>query len=273
MAPLLTFIIPVRHQDNARDWNLLKTNLSQTIASIANQDHDGWQAIIVANEGADLPPLPDKFQVEPVTFPPNQLHERGDTSLEVFHDAFRLDKGRRVLRGMLRSRQSRFFMLVDDDDFVSTRIAGFVAKHTDSNGWRVDQGYIWDGGHVLFRTNSFNHLCGTSLIVRADLYQLPERFEDASHEWMKTMLGSHRRIGEILAEAGTPLSPLPFPGAIYRVGHPGSHSRMPGVFEKYFWNREALRHPLATIKNLFRLKPFDHRLRQEFLGPSYASAL
>ena len=31
---LVTFIIPVRHQDNARDWGLLKANLTQTVASI-----------------------------------------------------------------------------------------------------------------------------------------------------------------------------------------------------------------------------------------------
>ena len=57
MSPL-TFIIPVRHQDNARDWALLKANLTQTAASIASQTHPGWRALVVANEGADLPDLP-----------------------------------------------------------------------------------------------------------------------------------------------------------------------------------------------------------------------
>ena len=50
---MLTFIIPVRHQDNARDWTLLKANLSQTAASIAGQTHPGWRALVVANEGAN----------------------------------------------------------------------------------------------------------------------------------------------------------------------------------------------------------------------------
>jgi hypothetical protein len=120
---LVTFIIPVRHQDNARDWSLLKANLVQTIASILNQTNDDWRGIIVANEGADLPDLPERFDVERVTFPPNDMHELGKSgNMEDFYDAFRADKGRRVLKGMLRARGSRFFMIVDDDDFVSARI-------------------------------------------------------------------------------------------------------------------------------------------------------
>lgn len=72
---LVTFIIPVRHQENARDWSRLKANLTQTVASISNQTNGDWRGIIVANEGADLPDLPEKFSAVRVTFPPNDLHE------------------------------------------------------------------------------------------------------------------------------------------------------------------------------------------------------
>ena len=44
----------------------------------------------------------------------------------------------------------------------------------------------------------------------AGLYALPGRFDDASCDWIKVMLGSHVRIGGILAERGTPLAALPF---------------------------------------------------------------
>ncbi len=129
---LVTFIIPVRHQDNARDWSLLKANLMQTIASISNQTNDDWRGIIVANEGADLPDLPERFGVERVTFPPNDMHELGKAgNMEDFYDAFRADKGRRVLMGMLRARDSRFFMIVDDDDFVSARIVQHASENPD----------------------------------------------------------------------------------------------------------------------------------------------
>jgi len=263
---MLTFIIPVRHQDNARDWASLKANLAQTAASIASQTHPGWRALVVANEGADLPALPAGFEVVRVTFPPNDLHEMGKADLEAVYEAFRADKGRRVLAGMLAARDSRFFMIVDDDDFVSARIAGHVAENPGANGWTIDRGYIWDdGGRLLLGYDEFSHLCGTSLIVRADLYGLPERFEDASLDWIKSMLGSHVRIADILAGRGTPLSPLPFRGAVYRVAHGGSHSKAPSLVKKYFLSREALARPRRLLRHLARLLVGDGA-RREFFG-------
>ena len=266
---LVTFIIPVRHQDNARDWTLLKANLAQTIASISNQNHDDWRAIIVSNEGADLPSLPDRFEVVRVTFPPNDLHEIGQAGLEEVYEAFRADKGRRVLMGMLAASDSRFFMIVDDDDFVSARIVRHVSENPDANGWAIDRGYIWDdGGKLLLGYDEFNHLCGTSLIVRSDLYGLPRRFDDASLGWIKSMLGSHVRIADILAGRGTPLSPLPFRGAVYRVAHGGSHSKAPSLLTRYFLSREALKRPRRMLRNLARLRLVGDSARREFFGRS-----
>jgi len=264
---LVTFIIPVRHQNNARDWNLLKANLIQTIASISNQTNDDWRGIVVANNGADLPDLPARFDVERVNFPPNDMHERGIVSEDDFHDAFRVDKGRRVLMGMLRARNSRFFMIVDDDDFVSAGIVQYVSENSAANGWTIDRGYIWDdGGKVLLKHNDFNHLCGTSLIIRSDLYGLPERFEDASSDWIKSMLGSHVRIAEILAKQGTPLATLPFRGAVYRVANRASHSKTPSLLAKYFLNWAALRRPRGLLRNASRLRLVGDAMRREFFG-------
>lgn len=264
---LLTFIIPVRHQDNARDWGLLKANLAQTVASISNQTHDDWRGIIVANEGADLPALPDRFSVVRVTFAPNNLHEMGEADLEAVYEAFRADKGRRVLSGMLASRDSRFFMIVDDDDFVSAHIVGHISENPSANGWTIERGYIWDdGGRILLGYDEFNHLCGTSLIVRSDLYSLPETFEKASPDWIKTMLGSHVRIAEILATRGTPLVALPFRGAVYRVAHAGSHSKASSLVRTYFLSRKALKRPRRLLRHLGRLRFLDKQLQREFFG-------
>ncbi|MGO7565584.1 hypothetical protein ACC754_42280, partial [Rhizobium johnstonii] len=64
-------------------------------------------------------------------------------------------------------------------------------------GWTIDHGYIWDdGGNFLFCHDDFSHLCVTSLIIRADLYELPQRFEDASLDWIKSILVSHVRIDD-----------------------------------------------------------------------------
>jgi hypothetical protein len=269
---LLTFVVPIRHQANARDWNQLKANLAETLASIANQTCGDWRGIVVANEGADLPELPERFAVERVTFSPNVMHERGGSTVEDFREAFRVDKGRRVLRGMLRARDSRFFMIVDDDDFVSARIVQHVAENPDANGWFLRRGYIWDHhGRFLLAHDDFNHVCGTSLIVRSDLYGIPETFEHASPEWIKSMLGSHHRITEILADRGTPLAPLPFRGAVYRVANQVSHSRTPSILVRYFFSWEALKHPARLVRNIFRLRVVSAAAKREYFGGAASS--
>ncbi len=264
---LITFIIPVRHQENSNDWASLKSRLSQTIASIAGQSNSDWRAVIVANEGADLPDLPPQFSVERVSFPPNQLYDLNGPDREKAYDAFRLDKGRRVLSGMLSARDSRFFMIVDDDDFVSANIVAFVAKHPNANGWKIEKGYIWsEGGRLLLHQNDFSNFCGTSLIVRSDLYRLPEKFEDADIDHMKSMMGSHVRVGKALAEAGSPLEALPFRGAIYRVGHSGAHSKSPSLLRTHFLSTFVLCRPHRLLRNLSRVRLLNHGLQKQFFG-------
>jgi hypothetical protein len=267
---LVAFIIPVRHQANARNWSLIKANLAQTLASISNQTHDDWRGIIVANEGADLPDLPPRFSVERVSFPPNELHERNQAgNVQDFWDAIRADKGRRVLSGMLRARDSHFFMVVDDDDFVSARIVQYVAEHRDANGWIITRGYLWDhGGKLLLQHDDFNHVCGTSLIVRSALYGLPERFEQASLDWIKSMAGSHHFVDRLLADRGTPLAPLPFRGAVYRVGHAGSYTQTSSLLHRNFLHWRVIKEPRRLFRNLGKLRLVGDATRREFFGGS-----
>ncbi len=268
---LVTFIIPVRHQANASDWGALKARLTQTVASIAGQSNGDWRGVIVANEGADLPDLPPRFSVESVTFPPNQLHDLHSADREQVYDAFRLDKGRRVLKGMLSARDTRFFMIVDDDDFVSANIVDHVSAHPDANGWKIDKGYLWsEGTRLVLHQNDFANFCGTSLIVRSDLYGLPATFEDADEAYIKTMLGSHVRIGKILADSGKALETLPFRGAIYRVGHSGAHSKSSNLLRTYFLNTSLMKRPHRLLRNLMRVRPLGQALREEFFGAASA---
>lgn len=266
--PLVTFIIPVRHPQNAPDWAVLCARLEQTLASVANQSLPDWACIVVANEGVTLPSLPKGVTVAWVDFPPNELYDLTQYPREMVYDAVRLDKGRRVLAGMMAALQSNFFMVVDDDDLLSNAIVAHVARNPEVHGWFIEQGYLWDdGGHWLLRIEQFDRLCGTSLIVRSDLYGLPPSAGAAEVDWIKTMLGSHILIKPILAARGTPLEPLPFPGAVYRVGSSSSHSQSPGLWRKGFFNRSVCRRPHRVIGNLTRLRWIGSALRREFFGP------
>ena len=267
MDTVITFIIPVRHQDNASDWPRLKVNLAQTARSIRAQTNKQWRAIVVANDGADLPELPDGFEVVSVQFAPNPKYDLHCDDREAIYDAVRLDKGRRILAGMLHAKKTDYFMVVDDDDFVHQDLVAFAASNPGANGWRINEGLVWDdGGRLLLLNSDFNNLCGTSLVIKAKLYNLPAHFEEASEDFIKTMLGSHVMIAKILNDRGSPLAPLPFVGAIYRVGHAGSHSKSKGIIRKYFLNKNALKNPVQLVANLIRLQFLSSNIKKAYFG-------
>lgn len=267
MDTALTFVIPVRHPNNARDWSELKNNLAVTLASIANQAEPGWRAVVVANSSSDLPPLPAGVEVAWVDFPPNSLHEQGTADREEFYEAVRFDKGRRILAGMLAAGPTDYFMVVDDDDLISSSLTGFVKQHRGENGWFVYHGYVWSPGKTLiYRCPNFSMVCGTSHIIRADLFALPASIETAKVDYIKMMLGSHVFITKHLAAQGTPLAALPFPGAIYRTGHTGSHSRSKDILSTYLLHRWLLKRPMELARRFSRLRLLGGGLRREFFG-------
>lgn len=266
---MLTFVIPVRHPANSKNWPQLKRLLEQTAVAISRQDSDQWRAVVVANTGADLPPLPARFEVKRVDFPPNPKHELGkdEAEKEAVYDAFRFDKGRRVLAGMLHLRDSDYFMIVDDDDFVSCKLARFVADHGGASGWYIQNGYVWtDGGRGLFVHPNFHKYCGTSHIVRADLMELPQTFEQAEPTYIKQMLGSHLFLERHLHESGNPLSPLPFVGAVYRIGHPGAHSKSASLWRTFVFQKSFAKRPWVILRNVLRMRVVTPRLRREYFG-------
>jgi glycosyltransferase involved in cell wall biosynthesis len=266
---VLTFVIPLRHPANSSDWAALKGRLAQTMRSIAAQDDLRWRAIVVANAGSDLPPLPDNFQLKEVDFPPNPMFDRGNNDLETFRDTFRIDKGRRVLAGILEADRSGHVMVVDDDDFVSCRLTSFVASHRAENGWYVQNGYLWgDGGRLIYEYADFSKFCGTSHIVKTALFPLPESVAAADPESIRRIYGSHVFIREYLADRGVPLRPLPFRGAVYRIGHAGAHSKSPGLLRQVFFKRELLKNPLKFARRFARLRLLGTDLRHQFWGRS-----
>jgi hypothetical protein len=235
----LTFIIPVRHHANASDWDAAMVRLLQTAASISAQSSGNWRAVVVANECSGLPDLPKNFSVVRVDYPPNASHKKDGISRNEFYEAFRFDKGRRVLAGMLYARPLGHIMIVDDDDFVHRNLAKYVSSNPENNGWSLTEGWIWpDGGDLVYRSSRFNMLCGTSHIIRADLYAIPSVSNEASDDYIKYWLGSHIFIESILKQRGIVLEPLPFAGAVYRVGHAGAHSQSSGSIGEYIDHAE-----------------------------------
>ena len=167
-------------------------------------------------------------------------------------DTLRLDKGRRVLAGMLHVGKMKYVMVVDDDDFVNRKLTSFVPKISLRMAGTLKTamyGRIIATSYYLY--SDFLHLCGTSLIIRADLYQLPETLEAASDEYIRRMLGSHMFMRDHLQQRGTPLAPLPFAGPFIELAMPIRIVKPKVDFILYaFHDKWYIRHPLVFFRRI-----------------------
>jgi hypothetical protein len=261
----LCFVIPVRHHENAVDWPLLCRNLEETTRSIAAQTSSDWRGIVVANTGSKLPALPSGFDVVRVDFPPNPAHSPEGQTREQFLDHIRLDKGRRVLAGLLTTADARFVMTVDDDDLVSRRLVAFLSSRPADRIWSIDEGFCWTpGSRILYRYSDFSMFCGTSLVIPRAAFKLPATVAEADPEDVKVLFGSHVLVQDRLKAEGWQFDPIPFKGAIYRIGHAGNHSKAKSVLETWLLNKHVLRSPRRIARSLLRLRIYGPGSKREF---------
>ncbi|WP_460275541.1 hypothetical protein [Celeribacter sp. ULVN23_4] len=208
-----------------RDHTAQLRYLEQTFASIAGQVTPGWKAWVVGHRSQSLPKLPNKFEFVPIDFPAEPLLFSAKTRAEHYH-AVRLDKGRRVLAAFQEMQRSEVFMVVDDDDFVSARLAHFVSTTEVPSGYHINSGYIWDvEKNFIAPSNKFHTICGTSLLISVEFMQRQVPVIGSQNEALITELGSHKTVVDRALREGLPFSPVPFPGAIYRMGSSNSDSK------------------------------------------------
>jgi hypothetical protein len=110
----------------------------------------------------------------------------------------------------------------------------------------------------------FHKICGTSHVIRADLMKIPARVEDADDVYIRRWLGSHISIADDLQRQGTPLAPLPFTGAVYRIGHPEASSASPALEE--FIERRNRREPHLREARLKKILPITRDMADEFFA-------
>src|SRR5262249_47129957 len=89
--------------------------------------------------------------------------------------------------------------------------------------------------------------CGTDSIVSARLIKFPKTASDEERENCIVLRWGHTMIGEKLAEAGTPLDSLPFPGVVYVHSHGDNDSHF-GITRSWpgwrWWVKEIPRQRL-----------------------------
>jgi hypothetical protein len=217
---MLVFIIPIKSKKLSQSWKTVSSLFERCVKSICNQTTNNFQVIVVCNE---------KPEIE-FTHPQITYIERDFPMIDTEWRTKELDRTRKIITGLIHAqtfKQPSHIMFVDADDCVSNRLADFVAGNPQSNGWYFKKGYMYQDGskNIRIMRKGFHEYCGTSNIIRYDLFDLPTNFDENEclkeradeNKYIKNIFDSyrHRDIAGTLAGKGANIAPLPFPGGVY----------------------------------------------------------
>lgn len=254
---MLVFVIPLKSPKVAKSWSYVSGLFERCLRSVCNQSAAEFHAIVVCHERPQIDFSDPRVSYIDVDF------AVPDSLLNSLHR----DKRRKVLTGLIRAREYRpsHVMIVDADDCVSRRLSEFVGRNPRSHGWYIENGYVYQDGseRILFKGQNFYRWCGTCNIVRYDLLDLPPTPDDP-----RTVLlpFGHAQVKETLAVRGTPLAPLPFPGAVYVNSKHGEGTFARRTFFSKLKDapRAVFHAPKLALLNLFESEPLTDSIRAEF---------
>lgn len=208
--PLVLFAIPLIGRHRATDWARVCANLAETLAALQRQSDGQWRALIC---GQDRPDLPPALAGDPrIAFVPyrgrDKFYDKGDKRIALIRHIGQTVRG------------DGYYMQLDADDILHPALVAHVRGADNGAGHVITRGYVadLDGGRMAPLGPEpgrapFNLMCGSCNIVRYDLRQ--------GRAWLRVLrvLRAHGTVPATLADYGLHLEPVPFPAALYLVGH------------------------------------------------------
>ena len=242
---MLVFILPLKSALVADSWSRVSRLLARTLASACAQTSPDFRVIVACHEvpEGDFPhPKLEFIQVNHPAPSPSSPAE------------MRTDKQRKhsmALRRALAYSPSHV-MFLDSDDLVSNRLAAFVTSHSPETSWYLRSGYFFCERQKYLHLERwrFDQWCGSAHIVR------PEHLAFMNHSGDQLLL-DHRRLTQELKQQGTPISPLPFRGAVYTIAHGDNFND----YEPDLWPLHPIWRPLRRM--IFH-RAITPQIRQQF---------
>jgi len=278
--PTVVFLIPFASRKVRANWPTACACLQQTLRSIRNSASQNYRVVVAGNEEPELEMgFDSKIHFLSLNHPfPSHPNHRV---------AIRLDKLAKFRAGWKHAKanwQPKYVMKLDADDFISSRVVGWLDDCATEGGYLIQHGWLWRSGarYLIQRTEYLDRVCGSCLIIRSDLAhrngpfltevegvpldEASSRFAANDHYSLvpgsgtSTLLlnDSHQRYAAQFAYLGHKLSSMPFNAVIYRTGNPDSISRMAGTGRP----RYTLRMLIGKIR---RTRFITRSLRREFM--------
>jgi hypothetical protein len=261
---MIVFVVPLKSRRTSKSWEYTSRLFERCIRSVCNQTSSEFRVVVVCHEKPSINFNHPYISYIQVDFSSPKL---GDG-----HAAMIEDRTRKVMMGLYLAQDHRpsYVMIVDADDCISNQLAEFVNNIPSSqcNGWFISNGYRYtDGGKSIVAQRKLYRLCATSIILRNDLYDLPESLDECM-EFATACKHhiNHNQAVEMMALRGKPLEPLPFAGAVYI-----SPANKDSIFANRSFLRRLKENPKMIFSPLKRLliemvnsRPLNDYIRKEF---------
>ncbi len=166
--PRIVFLIPIASPRRAKNWHLACALFKRTLSSIFNSSSENYCLVAAGHELPDfqLPQDPRlKFLSLDHPLPPL---ENGYYPAAVKDKLIKLGEAWNYAKS---TWNPDYVMKVDWDDLVSCRLVEWLVSAEDEAGYLIRHGWVWRSGspYVVQRTEQFDRVCGSCLIIRSDL--------------------------------------------------------------------------------------------------------
>lgn len=240
--PAVVFLVPIASPQVVKNWSRGCALFQRTLGSIFNSTNGDFRVVVAGHEPPDFPlPQDARFKFLSVNHP---VPLPGSASwVEPVRD--KMLKIAAAWDYAKATWNPRYVMKLDWDDLISSQLVEWIASAKDEAGYRIKYGWIWRPAPRGFIqcTETFDRMCGSSLIIRRDVADLTGPFLhscdgtkfDAAGQQLEasdryslipgaktgTLLlnDSHSRAEAQFAHLGHALPAVPFRAAIYRIGH------------------------------------------------------
>jgi hypothetical protein len=276
--PRVAFLIPIASPRRAKDWHLACAYFKQTLSSIFNSTGRNYCVVVAGHEPPDFQlPQDPRFKFLSLDHPLPSL-ENGYWLAAVKDKIIKLGAAWTYAKS---NWNPQYVMKVDWDDLVSSRLVDWLVSAEDEAGYLIKYGWVWRSStkHFTQRTEHFDRVCGSCLIIRSDLAdrtgpfltevegvrldEASSRFAASDHYSLvpgsgtSTLLlnDSHQRYAAQFAYLGHRLATVPFSAAVCRLGHGNNAGTQPR-------RTQTVRMFLGRIR---RTRLFTPSLKKEFM--------
>jgi hypothetical protein len=276
--PRVVFLIPIPSSRRAQNWNVGCAYFKQTLSSIYNSKNDNYCVVVAGHEAPDfkLPENP-RFKFLSLDHPLPSLE--GGYHLAAVKD--KLVKIEAAWKYAKSRWNPEYVMKFDWDDLVSSHLVEWLASAEDEAGYSIKHGWVWRSSAPQFiqRTEQFDRVCGSCLIIRSDLADktgpflhscdgtkfdnMGQQTEAADEHSLVSGAGTstlllndrHERADAQFAYLGHWLAIVPFSAAVWRISHGNNASNQ-------LHRTETLRMFLGRIRRTRLVIP---SLKKEFM--------